>query len=233
MSSEAARDVVEYLELLGAGELLRATDFLDGRIDRDGIGEIGDALGDVCRSLMDRVRFTPGTIDVHAAIDRIALRVVELSGDTQPGAIDRMRSLIVFLGSEGLPCSARDDVAEWDATDRLHDLIACTIGLVAIVAEDERRPVARVVASLGPALPLQSAEGTFALAWRGPSGAEPFAGVMPRGYTAHITFLGEESCSLRSIFGRVARLRDLTPEDLEASAPISPRTTPQESRPSS
>jgi hypothetical protein len=230
VSTEAAIDVVEYLQLLGEHEFLTATDRLDAAIDRDGMGAISDALGDVCRSLMDRVLFPAGTIDVHAAIDRIAMRVVDLSGDTRRGALDRQRSLIVFLGSEGLPCSARDDVASWDATDRLHDLIACTLGLLAIVADDEHASVASIVASLRPVAPLESAEGAFALAWRGPNAPEPFAGVMPRGYTAHITFLGEETCSLRSIFGRVARLRDLTAEETDAATALATR---QESQPSS
>ena len=53
---------------------------------RDGIGAINDALADVCRSLMDRVIFPAGTIDIHAVVDRIALRVVELSHDEQPGS---------------------------------------------------------------------------------------------------------------------------------------------------
>jgi len=200
-------DALEYLERLGTHELERATDLLDDAIDRDGIGALGDAFGDVCKSLMDRVLFPAGTIDIHAVVDTIALRIIATSHDTRPGALDRQRSLLVFLGSDGLPCAARDDVASWEPSDRLRDLIACTIGLLVAVADDETCEVADVVGSIRPPQPIRAPEGTFALAWRGPNGAEPFAGAVPRGYTAHITFLGEEPCTLRAIFGRVALLR--------------------------
>ncbi len=209
MRSEAWVDVVEYLWRLGAHDYSGATDLLDTAVDRDGVGAINDALGDVCRTLMDRVLFPAGTIDVHAVVDRIALRVVDGTGDTRVEAIDRQRSLLVFLGSEGLPCVARADVASWEPHDRLHGLIACTLGLLTIVAEDENVTIAEVVAGITPPGPVHAPEGQFALAWRGPNGAEPFAGVVPRGYTARITFLGSEPCSLRSIFGRVALLREL------------------------
>jgi hypothetical protein len=82
------------------------------------------------------------------------------------------------------------------------------IGLLGIVADDEHITLADVVAGIRLPGPPAMPEGTFTLAWRGANGAEPFAGAMPRGYTAHITFLGEEPCSLRSIFARVALLRD-------------------------
>jgi len=200
--------VLEYLWRLGAHDFVGATDRLESAIDRDGIGEINDALAEACRSLMDRVLFPAGTVDVLAVVDRIAVRVTEASGDQRPEAVDRQRSLLVFLGSEGLPCAARNDVASWEAEERLHDSLACLIGLVGIVADDENALVSEVVASLRPPEPPRRTEGTFALAWRGPNGAEPLAGVMPRGYTAHITFLGAEPCSLRSIFARVAMLRD-------------------------
>jgi len=213
VTSEAWVDVVEYLWRLGAHDYTGATDLLDAAIDRDGVGAINDALADACRALMDRVLFPAGTIDVHAVVDRIALRVVDATGDKRPEAIDRQRSLLVFLGSEGLPCVARADVASWDPTDRLHDLIACTLGLLGIVADDEHATVAEIVARITPPAPAHASEGQFALAWRGPNGAEPFAGVVPRGYTAHITFLGADTCSLRSIFARVAMLRDLRQVD--------------------
>jgi hypothetical protein len=221
VKAQARRDVVEYLRWLGAGDVGAATDRLDAAIDRDGIGAISEELAAVCRRLMDRVLFPPGTVDVHAVVDRIAMRIVELSHDTRREALDRQRSLIVFLGSDGLPCAARDGVASWDTTDRLHDLIACTIGLLAIVADDEQESVAHIVATLDDMRAISDAEGTFTLAWRGPNRAEPFAGAMPRGYTANITFLGEEPCSLGSIFRRVARLRDVA---LEA---VTDPTTPQ------
>ena len=62
-------DVVDYLRFLGARLFVAATDLLDAAIDRDGIGAMNDAVGDVCRSLMDRVLFPAGTIDVHGVVD--------------------------------------------------------------------------------------------------------------------------------------------------------------------
>ena len=209
MTSQAWTDVLGYLGRLGAGDVILATELLDRAIDRDGIDAINDALGDACRSAMDRVMFPAGTVDIHAVVDTIALRVIDTSGDARPEAIDRQRSLLVFLGSEGLPCAARNDVASWSAVDRLHDSIACVIGLVGIVSTDTHTSIADTVAAIAPPGPTEIPEGTFGLAWRGPNSAEPFAGVVPRGYTAHITFLGANECSLRSIFARVAMLRNV------------------------
>jgi hypothetical protein len=225
MTSDAWTDVLEYLRRLGANDLFAATDLLDHAIDRDGIGSINDALADACRSLMDRVIFPAGTVDIHAVVDTVALRVIDTSGDARPEAIDRQRSLLVFLGSEGLPCAARNDVASWSAVDRLHDSIACVIGLVGIVSTDTHTTLADTVAAIAPPGPTQIPEGTFGLAWRGPNSAEPFAGVVPRGYTAHITFLGANECSLRSIFARVAMLRNVKlpieiPNEELVNAPI-------------
>jgi hypothetical protein len=208
LPAPAWSDVIDCLRHLAAQRYVAATDLLEDAIDRDGIGAVNDALADVCRALMDRVVFEPGTIDIHSVVDDIALRIVETSEDTRSEALDRQRSLIVFLGSEGLACAARNDVASWSADDRLRDSIACMIGLLGVVADDERVPVAVVVETLAPPGSTVAPEGTFGLAWRGPNGAEPFAGVVPRGYTAHITFVGEEPCSLRAIFARVALLRD-------------------------
>src|SRR4029078_4564660 len=140
-----------------------------------------------CRSLMDRVIFPAGTVDIHAVVDRMALRLVHLSYDHPRVAVDRLLSLIVFLGSEGLPCAARDDVASWEPTERLHDSIACTLGLLGIVAGVEGKTTAEPAAATTPPRRAVAPEGPFGLAWRGPNGAEPFAGVVPRGYTAHIT----------------------------------------------
>ncbi len=207
--TEAWTDVVEYLGLLGARDFYGAADLFEAAIERDGIGALNDALADACRALMDRVVFPAGTVDIHAVVDTIATRIVDTSSDFRGDAVDRQRSLLVFLGSEGLPCRARDEVAGWAAEDRLHDSLACLIGLVGIVATDEDVAVADVVASIEPPRPAFSPEGTFGLAWRGPAGAEPFAGVVPHGYTAHITFLGEEHSTLRSIFARVALLRHM------------------------
>jgi hypothetical protein len=199
---------LDYLRLIGTHDVAGATDLLTASVDSEGIGAINDALADVCRSLMDRIILPAGTIDIHAAVERIARRVVELSRDEQPGALDRLRSLIVFLGSVGLPCAARDDVSSWEPADRLHDSVACTLGLLGIVAAVEGSTTADALANLTPPRRAVAPEGTFGLARRGPNPAEPFAGVVPRGYTANITFLGEETCSLRSILAGVAMLRD-------------------------
>jgi hypothetical protein len=212
-------DVQEYLRLLGAQDFSAATDLLDAAIDRDGIGAINDAFADVCRSLMDRIVFPAGTVDIHTVVEHIALRIVDGARDASPHAIDMQRSLLVFLGSEGLPCAARDDVASWSSEERLRASIACTLGLIGVVTYDEDTSVADVVAHIVPPRAPQVPEGTFGLAWRGANVAEPFAGVVPHGYTANITFLGAEQCSLRSIFARVALLRDVPPviEEPEAA----------------
>ncbi|HET9729319.1 MAG TPA: hypothetical protein VFR41_07860 [Acidimicrobiia bacterium] len=215
MTEQAWDAVLHYLQLVGRSEIAGATDLLERVIDAEGIGGLNDALADVCRSLMDRIVFPPGTLDIHAVVDRIALRVTELSRNDTPGALDRQRSLIVYLGSEGLPCAARADVASWTPEERLHDLIACMVGLVGIVAGIEHTTVSEAAARISRPDAFETAEGMYALAWRGPSGSEPFAGVVPRGYTAHVTFLGANEHSLRAVFARVALLRDLPDLDLE------------------
>jgi hypothetical protein len=216
---------IDFLRRVARNDAVRAAEQLDAAIDSDGVGAIAEAFADVCRSLMDRVAFSGGTVDVHAVVDEVATRVVATAGDDSPDAVDRQRSLLVFLGSEGLPCAARADVATWFATDRLRALVACAIGLVGIVAEDEGiAPVAAVETITRPR-PARPASGTFGLAWRGPEGvAEPFAGVVPRGYTAHITFVGSERCSLRSIFARVALLRH-APLSAPATLPAALRSS--------
>ena len=208
MENEAWSDVANYLRRLGFGDYEGATDLLDAAIDRDGIGAMNDAFADACRSLMDRVVFPAGTVDIHTVVDHIALRICDTAGDNSPVALDRQRSLLVYLGSEGLPCAARDDVAQWSPEDRLRASIACTIGLIGVVMHDEGCTAAEVVATIAPPGPPVTPEGTFGLAWRGANVAEPFAGVVPHGYTAHITFIGTHECSLRAIFARVAMLRD-------------------------
>src|SRR5690242_5132830 len=137
--TQAWDDVVAYLRLVGSGEIEDATDLLDSAIDRDGIGAINDAFADVCRALMDRIVFPAGTVDIHTVVDHIALRVCDTARDNTAIALDRQRSLLVFLGSEGLPCAARDDVAHWSSEDRLRASIACTIGLIGVVMHDEGR----------------------------------------------------------------------------------------------
>ena len=205
---------MEYLERLSARDLDGATDLLTRAIDDEGVGAMNDALAAVCQSLMDRVTFPAGTVDVHAVLEAIATRVVQVSQDNSRTALDQQRSLIVYLGSEGLPCAARADVATWPAIQRLRALVACTIGLVGVVSDDEGHSPYEVVSTLVPPQPAIAARGTFGLAYRGVAAAEPLAGVVPRGYTANITFLGEGSSSLRSIFARVALLRD-TPVDVD------------------
>ena len=209
-----------YLQHLADQDVVTATDLLDDAVEIEGIGAMNDALADACRSLMDCVTFPAGTIDIHSVVERVATRVVEVSHDNDRDALERQRSLVVFLGSEGLPCAARADVATWSPIVRLRATVACTIGLLGIVAEEAEVAISDVVRSLAPPIHAEPARGTFDLAWRGPDGgAEPFAGVVPRGYTAHITFLGAGTCSLRSIFARVAYLRDAKPLIIEDSIP--------------
>src|SRR5947209_6888369 len=119
-------EVVGYLRLVGGAEIEQATDRLDAAIDRDGIGAINDAFADACRALMDRIVFPAGTVDIHTVVDHIALRICDIARDNTATALDRQRSLLVFLGSEGLPCAARDDVAQWSSEDRLRAWISCT-----------------------------------------------------------------------------------------------------------
>jgi hypothetical protein len=206
--TQAWADVVDYLWRLGDGDYEAATDLLDQAIDRDGIGAMNDAFADACRALMDRIVFPAGTVDIHTVVDHIALRICDTARDNTALALDRQRSLLVFLGSEGLPCAARDDVSQWSQEERLRASIACTIGLIGVVMHDEGRTPAEVVHTIEPPEPPVTPEGTFGLAWRGANVAEPFAGVVPHGYTAHITFIGTHECSLRAIFARVAMLRD-------------------------
>jgi hypothetical protein len=202
---------VDYLQLLAAEQFETATDILERAIEAEGIGAMCEALSDVCRSLMDRVVFDPGTIDIHTVVERIAHRIVDVAQDTRPDALDHQRSLIVFLGSEGLPCAARADVATWTPIERLRALVACTVGLLGVVSDDERVEIADAVTTITPPATPEPALGTFGLAWRGEDSgiAEPFAGVVPHGYTAHFTFIGSGQCSLRAIFARVAYLRDM------------------------
>jgi hypothetical protein len=206
---------VDYVRKLANHEYESATDCLETAIATEGIGAMCNALGDACRSLMDRVTFEAGTIDVHTVVEQIAQRVIAVAGDTRPDALDHQRSLIVFLGSEGLPCAARADVATWSPIERLRALVACTIGLLGIAGEADGSEIVDLVGTLDKPGAPTPAPGTFGLAWRGGDGnlAEPLAGVVPRGYTAHITFLGSGRCSLRSIFARVAYLRDARADD--------------------
>ncbi len=228
----AWNDVIEYLRRVGSHDFAAATDLLDHAIDRDGVGAINEAFADASRSLMDRIIFPAGTVDIHTVVEHIALRIIDTANLASDEDIAKQRSLLVFLGSEGLPCAARDDVSSWSAEERLHASIACTFGLIGVVTHDEQISIAEVVASIEPPRAPTIPEGTFGLAWRGAKVAEPFAGVVPHGYTAHITFLGAEQCSLRSIFARVAQLRDVPPVVEAHDEPIAEfSATPRGRRP--
>ena len=139
---------VDYVRKLANHEYEAATDCLETAIATEGIGALCNALGDACRSLMDRVTFEAGTIDVHTVVEQIAQQVVTVAGDTRPDALDHQRSLIVFLGSEGLPCAARADVATWTPIERLRALVACTIGLLGIAGDADGTEIVDLVGTL-------------------------------------------------------------------------------------
>lgn len=212
---------VAYLHYVVSDDHGYAARILDEAIERDGVGEVAGALDDVCRSLLDRIVFEPGTIDVHAAVDSIARHALDVAGPGHEGerefradtgvALDRLRALVVFLGSEGLPCTARTTVSGWSAAVRMQTLTLLTAGLAYVVAEDEGRDPLEVVAALSPPGEPEAARGTFSLTWRGPDGCPLLTGVVPPGYDAHITFLGAGTCSIRAIFARVAYLRTPRP----------------------
>ncbi len=197
-----------YLRLVGHHEFSNATEVFDDVVEREGLGAVNDAVAEICRSLLDRVTFAPGTIDVNAAVDALAHEIVAVAQRSGDDEIARQRALIVYLGSEGLPCLARTQVASWAPMELLGTLVACMLGLVGVVSEREDLSLADIVGSIAPPLPPTAALGTFGLAWRGEHGAQPFAGAVPKGYAPHITFLGDGTCSLREVFARVAHLRN-------------------------
>jgi hypothetical protein len=188
-----------YLRLLGAGEYEAGTDLLATALDRDGEGAIADALVDCCRSLMEHIVFEAGIIDVRAALDEVAERTVMAAADTRVGAFDDARAVLVFAGSEGLPCAARTTVANWPAHERLRNFVACTIGLVGTVARNDGRTVAEVATELTRPKHPEPAAGTFDLA----------GGATGRSWNAapRIAFVAEKPASLRAILTRVALLR--------------------------
>lgn len=212
-STPAFATALGYLRNIAREQYEQASDLLDDALRREGLGEMNGAMADVARSLLDRIEFSSGTIDVQAAVDALAQRVVEVAGSPRAGERERQRSLIVFLGSEGLPCAARTDVASWPPVDRLGALVTLAVGLAGAVAAMERRPLDELIGSVHPPAKPKAALGTFSLAWRGADGGPaPLDGAVPRGYTAHITFLGSGTCSLRGIFARVAYLARPRPE---------------------
>ena len=203
---------VEYLRAVAARDYAGAGSLLDDASARDGIGEVNGALSDAGRALLDRVVFEAGTIDVLAVVDMLAERAIELAGTTHCDSPARLRSLIVFLGSEGLPCSARSEVASWSPLERREALVTLVAGLAAWLAMRDGVDLARLAGSLEAPGPAAPALGTFGLAWRGDDATPtPLYGAVPAGYAPHITFLGAAPCSLRSVFARVAYLRDARP----------------------
>ena len=203
---------VEFLRAVAARDYVGAGTLLDDASARDGIGEANGALSDAGRALLDMVEFDAGTIDVQAVVETLAQRALELAGTTRCNDSAALRALIVFLGSEGLPCSARSEVASWSPLDRRDALVTLVAGLAAYVAQERGIDLAQLAATLAPPVVPAPAFGTFGLVWRGTDGA-PLAlhGALPPGYSARITFLGSQRCSLRSVFARVAFLQDVRP----------------------
>ena len=238
MDGPAFAAACSYLRDVFAQRYAVAARSLEDAIAGEGLGTINGAFADVGRSLLDRVRFSAGTVDVLAEIDHIARRIVEISGSDRADEIGRQKALIVFLGSEGLPCAARTTVASWPPLDRHASLLTTVVGLCAVVAQRTETSADAVADAIRPPGEVVPAFGTFSLAWRDDRG-EPsvLSGALPRGQTAHITFLGAGTTSLRSVFARVAHLAapraeadaNATRQSLDAS--VSP--TPRESRPSS
>jgi hypothetical protein len=210
MSDTAWNETTRYLRLLGAGNYETATDLLVAAIDSEGEGAVVDALADCCRALMQRITYSAGVVDVRAAVADVADRVVMAVVDTRADAIDDIQTLLVFLGSEGLPCRARTVVASWTSTDRVRNLVACAIGLVATVANEERRSRAAVAEEITRPGPPKPARGTFDLAG---------LSVQSAGVAARVAFVAEEPASLRAILARVALLR-YTTDDREVAVDL-------------
>jgi hypothetical protein len=203
---------VEFLRAVAARDYVGAGTLLDDASARDGIGEVNGALSDAGRALLDLVEFEAGTIDVHAVVETLAQRALELAGTTRCNDPAPLRALIVFLGSEGLPCAARSEVASWSPLDRRDALVTLVAGLAALVASERGTDLADLTDALAPPVVPAPAFGTFGLVWRGTDGELlPLHGALPTGYSARVTFLGSRRCSLRSVFARVAFLRDARP----------------------
>jgi hypothetical protein len=203
---------VEFLRAIAARDYAGASALLDDASARDGIGEVNGALSDAGRALLDLVEFEAGTIDVLDVVAHLAERAAELAGSPRVTPA-QLRALIVFLGSEGLPCAARSEVTSWSPLDRRDALVTLVAGLAAWVALARRCDLADLTAALVPPTGSPApALGTFGLAWRGTDGEPlPLHGIVPPGYAPHITFLGTTRCTLRSVFARVAYLREPRP----------------------
>jgi hypothetical protein len=204
-------DAIAFLRAVAAREYVGAANLLDDAAAREGMGDVNGALADVGRALLDMVEFDAGTIDVLSVVETLAERALELAGATHCEDASRLRALIVFLGSEGLPCSARSEVASWSPLDRRSALITVVAGLAAWVASERRSALDAVIDALEPPAPAAVALGTFSLAVRSADGTSPFHGAVPAGCAPRITFLGAGRCSLRSVFARVAYLREPHP----------------------
>ncbi len=212
MDGPAFEAVRCYLRELFAGQYARASAALDEAIATEGLGTINGAFADAGRTLLDGIRFPAGTIDVLAEIELLATRVVDITvidatEEERAIEIEHQTALIVFLGSEGLPCAARATVASWTPVDRHEALVRATVGLGAIVAERCAITPGAVIDVLETPGVAEPALGTFSLAWRDEHGhPSVLSGALPRGQTANITFLGSGTVSLRSVFARVAYL---------------------------
>jgi hypothetical protein len=203
---------IEFLRAVAARDYAGAGTLLDDASARDGIGEVNGALSDAGRALLDLVVFEAGTIDVLDVVAQLADRAVELAGAAHVTP-QQLRALIVFLGSEGLPCAARSEVTSWSPLDRRDALVTLVAGLAAWAALQRGCGLAELADELEPPVAVPPpALGTFGLAWRGTDGG-PLAlqGTVPPGYAPHITFLGVQRCTLRAVFARVAYLREPRP----------------------
>jgi hypothetical protein len=204
-------DAIEFLRAVAARDYTIAGNLLDDAAAREGMGDVNGALADIGRALLDLVEFEAGTIDVLAVVESLAERALELAGTTHCDDSARLRALIVFLGSEGLPCAARSEVASWSPLDRRAALVTFVTGIAAWVARDRRATLDSVIDALEPPTRAPAAFGTFGLTVRDGDAPSPFLGALPPGCAPRITFLGDGRCSLRSIFARVAYLREPHP----------------------
>lgn len=236
MDGPAFAAACSYLRDVFAQRYTVAARSLEDAVAAEGLGTINGALADVGRSLLDQIRFSAGTVDVLAEIEVIARRIVEISGADRADEIERQQALIVFLGSEGLPCAARTTVASWPPLDRHASLQTTVVGLCAVVAQRTGTTAGAVADSIRPPGDVVAAPGTFSLAWRDDRGTPSvLSGALPRGQTAHITFLGTGTTSLRSLFARVAHLAaprpDTDTDTMPRSLGAGVNPTPRESRP--
>jgi hypothetical protein len=205
-------DAIAFLRAVAARNYMVAGNLLDDAAAREGMGDVNGALADVGRALLDLVEFDPGTVDVLSVVETLAERALELAGTTHCEDASRLRALIVFLGSEGLQCAARTEVASWSPLDRRAALVTFVTGIGAWIARDRCSSFEAIIDALEPPVRAVAALGTFGLSVRSANdGPSLFLGALPAGCAPRITFLGGGRCSLRSIFARVAYLREPHP----------------------